>query len=82
MPNSIFFLLHNKNRSFYRWLHPLMPCHKYQNGAVSQNFIFLQFLPFPPGTPLNQLERYQKYYSKGVLSYTAAISERGEYKQF
>lgn len=53
MPNSIFSLrLYDKIRSFYRWLHPETPT-TIQNGLVSQNFIFFQFLPFSPGTPLN-----------------------------
>lgn len=112
MPNTIFFrIVENKITTFYRWLHLSTAYDKHQNGLLSQNFIF-QFMPFSPGSPLNQLEQFvslgcfKKWYlfffqrrpklsentsveihcnirsSKGVLSYTAAINEHGECKQF
>lgn len=113
MLNTIFFhIVENKIRTFYRWLQPSTAYCKHPNGLLSQNLIFFQFLPFSPGSPLNQLEEFvslgcfKKWYlfffkrrpklsenasveihcnirsSKGVLSYTAAINEHGEYKQF
>lgn len=59
MPSTIFFrIVENKIRTFYRWLHPSAAYRKHQNGLLSHNFIFFQFLPFSPGSPLNQLEQF------------------------
>lgn len=53
MPNTIFFgIVKNKIRTFYRWLPPSVAYHKHQNRLLSQSFIFFQFLPFSPGSPL------------------------------
>lgn len=52
-------LLNYYVRTFYRRLATSTNAyHKQQNELLSQSFISFQFLPFSPGTSLNQLEQF------------------------